>query len=454
MPAGLNERSGRGTVEMPISGGRVVIGAVVLAAFTAPWTGFKLATGGAPADVLIVLALGLVGLLVVFGDLRFSVPSWPLIPCLVILICVFVRQIDPIPAYVRVLQMQLYGYYPDDLKKALFWIFALLLVPTAIVACSAIDQRAVVWTMAAFVAGTVVSCVVALTDLIGLTPNIGQIVGERTQICTYRCFNAGLGARMNGLTDHPNTLGITALISIPIAVYFLSTMRRKWIAAIALVVLFGGVLASGSRGAQAVAPVCALAAVLCTPTRDSVPHAKPIVLLGSVLGGLAVLALLPSRVRQGLFRVFDTSQDASGSNSERFNLLRSAFADWQANPVFGSGIRHLVEAHNIYLQFLASGGVVLTLAMLAYFFLVFHAGWQLSGEGVVYARYLMISIATWLVVGLVENAIADRYLYYSVGSVAALASVQYQRRRYSNVPLDDSRDRDISSSRTSITGQS
>jgi hypothetical protein len=421
--AGQLERSGAATVEFPRSGGRFVVGAVLLAALTAPWTGVKLATGGAPADVLIVLAVGVAGLMVVFGGLRFSVPTWPLLPCLAILVCVLVRQIDPPPAYIRVLRMQLYGYYPDDIKKGLFWLFALLLVPIAIVACTAIERRAAVWTMGAFVTGTTVSCAIALTDLVGLTPNIGRAVGESTQICTYTCFNAGIGTRMNGLTDHPNTLGITAALSIPVAVYFASTMKRNWIGVLALVVLFGGILASGSRGAQAVAPFAALAALLWTPTSRTMPHFRSIVVFGSALVGLVTVVLLPDHIRQGLLRIFDTSQDAEGSNSERLGLFRTAVEDWHAHPVFGSGIRHLVEAHNIFLQFLASGGVVLALAMIVYFFLVLHACWRLAGQGILYARYLMITIGTWLLLGMVTNAVADRYLYYAVGCITALASV-------------------------------
>lgn len=420
-------------VHFPEVVGKIAIGLVLLAALTAPWTGIKLSSGGAPADVLIVLALGVVALMVVFGDLRFSVPAWPLIPCVAIMLCVLVRQLDPAPAYLRVLRMQIYGYYPDDITKALFWFFALLFVPTAIVACSAIDRRAVVWTMGAFVAGTTLSCAVAIGDLIGLTPNIGRFLGESTQICTYTCFNAGGGTRMNGLTDHPNTLGITAAISIPIAVYFATTMRRTWIPIVAVVLLLGGILASGSRGAQAVAPVCALASVFSIPKGESTGRIRSVAALATVLGGLVVAAALPARVRTGLLRTISGSPDSAGSNSERLRLFRAAVADWQAHPIFGSGIRHLVEAHNVYLQFLASGGLVLAMAMLVYFFLIFRACRRSSREGFVFARFLMISFGTWLVLGLVENAIADRYLYYAVGSIAALSRMKLPSRQHDSL---------------------
>ena len=42
--------------------------------------------------------------------------------------------------------------------------------------------------------------------------------------------------------------------------------------------------------------------------------------------------------------------------------------------------------------------------------------------GIVYARFLMISIGSWLVLGIVENALTDRYEYFTVGCIAGLAS--------------------------------
>jgi hypothetical protein len=423
-------------VTFPQATGKIVIGLVLVAALTAPCTGIKLSSGGAPADAFIVLALSVVGLMVIFGDLRFSLPNWPVVPCLAIAICVLVRQIDPAPSYVRVFRLQIYESAPDDVTKALFWMFAIIFIPSAIVACMAIDRRSAVWIMAAFVSGATLSSGVAVTDLIGLTPNIGRTLGEGTQICAYKCVNAGLGARMNGLADHPNTLGLTAAISIPIVMYFMTTMSRKWIAAIALVVLFGGILASGSRAAQAAAPLCALVGMLLMPKSRPLGLARTISALGAVLGGLIVLMTLPSHVRQELFRIFDNSRDALGSDSERLKVFRAGMADWQAHPIFGSGISHIVEAHNIFLQFLASGGMVLAMSMLIYFFVVFRQAWILSSRGIIFARFLMLSVGTWLVLGLVENAITDRYLYYTIGCIAALASANLNQQLPAAESLD------------------
>jgi hypothetical protein len=74
------------------------------------------------------------------------------------------------------------------------------------------------------------------------------------------------------------------------------------------------------------------------------------------------------------------------------------------------------------MQLLAAGGVVLTVGMLAYFFFILRDCWLFSRDGNILARYLMISIATWLVLGIVENEMIDRQLYFTVGCVAALAA--------------------------------
>lgn len=425
---------GATSISFSPAAGRVAIGFVLLAALTVTWNGIKLPAVGVPADIFILLSLVISGFMVVFGDLRFSVPIWQLIPCLAILMCVLVRQFDPAPYYLRVLRFQVQGYKPESATKALFWLFAILIVPLAIIACIAIERRAAVWTMGAYVTGATLSSVVAITDLTGVTPHIGRslaaVTGARSSL-----FNADLSDnRVPGLSDHPNTLGFTAVLSIPIVIYFIGTMRRKWIGAIALIVLFGGILACGSRGAQAVAPLVALAAMLWMPNRRSLTRVFSISALAVVVAGVLLLVSLPSDVRQGVFRVIqgvNSDQYAvsaiSASDAERLSVLRNGVADWQLYPVFGAGIRHIVEAHNIYVQLLAAGGVVLAVAMLVYWFWMLRDCWRLSKLGIVYARFLMLSIGSWLILGMVENFVTDRYVYFAIGCVAGLASVNLTR---------------------------
>ena len=423
-------RASRGatSISFPPIVGKVAIAFLLLGALTSTWTGIKFPMFGMPSDVLIVLSVAISGLLVVFGNLRFSVPLWTLAPCAAILLCLLIRQFDPEPFYLRVLRYQVQAFRPENQTKALFWLFAILIVPLAIIACTAIERRVTVWTMGAYATGATLSSVIAITDLIGLTPKIGRIVAgtnRNNSLFGYDIENM----RWPGLADHPNTLACTAVLSIPVVIYFLSTMRWKWIGAIALIALFGGVLVSGSRGAQAMAPVVALAAMLWTPNRRSLTRVFSMTVFGAVVAALLLVISLPSEARRKILRLIQgfnvdryVISSTEASDAQRFTVLKQGLTDWQSYPVFGAGIRHIPEAHNIYLQLLAAGGFVLFIAMLLYWYWILRDGWRLSRMGIVYARFLMISIGSWLVLGIVENALTDRYEYFTVGCIAGLAS--------------------------------
>ncbi|MBJ7339113.1 O-antigen ligase family protein [Mycolicibacterium sp.] len=409
---------------------RAAIGCLLLAGLTVTWTGLKLPGLGDPADILIAAAFGLCAVMVVFGDLRFAIPLWPFIPPIAVIACVLARQLDPPPYYLQVLRYQFGTGAPSSLVKALFWLFALLVVPLTIMACIAIDRRVAVWTMAAYVSGTAVSSGVAIVDLTGLT-NIGRsLPGNLTYLLTNTTVDTS--NRIPGLSDHPNNLAFTATLSIPVVVYFMGTMRRRWIATILLIALLGGVLASGSRGAQAVAPVVLVVSVLWLPRRPSGERSNASFFWFSALAagvlGVAVLISLPSKIRESILRITSIESifaQGNASNDGRLTLLGTGLLDWRQYPIFGAGLRHIVEAHNIYVQLLASGGLVLLIAMFAYWLLMIRDCWRLSRIGVHYARFLMLSIIGWLVLGSVENQLTERGIYFAVGCIAGLASIHF-----------------------------
>ncbi|MDT5017226.1 MAG: hypothetical protein QOD39_3386 [Mycobacterium sp.] len=426
-------RYGVTAIDFPPVVPKAAIGCLLLAGVTVTWTGLRLPGLGNPADLLIVMSFGLCALLVVFGDLRFSMPMWSFVPAAAIIACVLVRLFDPPPYYLQVFRFQAGLGAPDSVVKALFWLFAILIVPQTIAACIGIDRRVAVWTMAAYVTGTAISCGIAIIDLTGLT-NIGRsLPGNLTLLATNGTVDST--NRMPGLTEHPNSLGFTAVVSIPIATYLMGTMRRRWIGAILLIALLGGVIASGSRGAQIVAPLSVLASVLSLP--KGIPNGRTAArffsmsAVGAVVIGLAVLFSLPGDIRDSILRItsFESLYTAgNASNEGRLALLGYALFDWRRYPIFGAGIRHIVEAHNIYVQLLASGGLVLLTAMLVYWSLMLRDSWRLSLLGVNYARFLMLSIGGWLALGLVENQLTERGIYFAVGCIAGLASTHLGSR--------------------------
>jgi len=302
--------------------------------------------------------------------------------------------------------------------KGVYWLVALLLVPAAIIICTAMDSRTPRLVVGAYLAGVSVSSAVALADLSGLTTisaDMGLFAG---------------GSRQFGLTNHPNTLGITCAISIPFAMFFLYSSNRKWIARLAIALLFGGVLASGSRGAQVAAPLAAIVTVMFLPNRRAaMRQLATIVGVGLAAGAIIGLMLAPERLAE-LVR-FDSSavEGAGRSDSVRALVLSQAIGDFERFPFFGVGLRHVVEAHDIYVQLLAAGGLTLLVAMVWYWLGALSDAWGLYRSGESVGLALMVSICVWMALGVVENHITDRYLYYGIGCVAALVAVRDGRAR-------------------------
>jgi O-antigen ligase len=300
--------------------------------------------------------------------------------------------------------------------RGAYWLVALLLVPIAIMTFTALNSRTPRIVVISYTSGVCVSSAVAISDLAGLT-NISASLGL-----------VAAGGRQFGLTNHPNTLGLTCAITIPFAVYFLHTAPRKWLARVAIVVLLGGALASGSRGAQVAAPLAAVATVMFLPNRRISMRQLGIIVGAGLLAGIAIGSVVaPDRLTELVRFGSGDIQGAGKSDAVRSIVLNQAIDDFLRFPLFGLGLRHLVEAHNIYVQLLASGGLILLLSMLCYWGGAVSDARSLYKSGESIALPLMVSISTWLVLGVVENQITDRYLYYGIGCVAALVGVRARK---------------------------
>jgi O-antigen ligase len=331
-----------------------------------------------------------------------------------VIICAVGRWFLPVPENMLAIRYVATPYVPENLNKAAIWMAALVLVPLTIVAWSAIEPRTPRWVMGSFIGGVALSAAISVTDLL-----------QVTSIATSLGYDSN-NSRQTGLTDHPNTLGFTCAISLPIAIFFMARRGRvTWIASrLAIVILLGGVVACGSRGTQFAAPIIILATLMSAPERRRAALKNVAITLAVSTAALFVLVeTLASNVLGDLFRFSTGGTGVGDSDAERAILLKQAINDVESYPVFGVGLRHIVEAHNIYLQILASGGLVLGFAMLAYWIGVISSCWQLRARGSYLGACLLISMLTWLGLGTIENQLTDRLLYFTVGSVAALVSV-------------------------------
>ncbi|MGV9827820.1 O-antigen ligase family protein, partial [Gordonia sp. NPDC003429] len=387
-------------VDMTILCSRGAIAALVLAAFSTTW-GVMHVSVIQIADLFLILAIGLVGMMTIFGGLRYQVRWWVWAPATALLICGLARMLDPIPDYYFADRYQLPEGVPGDLVKIVIWLLAVLAIPLCITACTAIDSRVPEWVAVSYLAGSSVSSLVALSDLSGLTAISGS----------FGYTNITL--RQTGLTAHPNTLAFVAIVSIPVAGYLLgSNSRFKQIfAAVTLVILAGGIAVSGSRGAQALFLPVVLVTILVQPrTRRAVVAKKiGIVALITALAGAALLIVaLPASAMTDLFRFGSDNAGATGSDTQRTTLADQGFRDFANHPFTGIGIKHIADAHNIYLQMISAGGLVLLFGMFALWFGCLSDGWRLTTRGVRLAPFLTISVGCWLILGMVENPITDR----------------------------------------------
>lgn len=221
--------------------------------------------------------------------------------------------------------------------------------------------------------------------------------------------------RRIGWANHPNVLGLCALLALALLPFILTQIPRltrgsavplfQVLTVIAAGVCGFGLWISGSRAAVAVAAVVFVLWPL---------------LVRSVYAGLAVFAVGIA----GLYYVADVLLSGElehnpigrilGSGSARYSdeARRLASADaWeqvQSSPLLGVGFVDILDAHNIYLQMLAAGGA---LALAAYGVLLFSVVRTPFALG---SRYFVLALPAlaYVLIGPLTTIMWDRYVWY------------------------------------------
>jgi O-antigen ligase len=268
---------------------------------------------------------------------------------------------------------------------------------------------------------------IALTDFTHLT-GIGPAI-----------LGTVYSGRPTGLTVHPNHLGIVCAMAIPIGLVLLTRARKAWAFSVylpAVLVLSAGVLVSGSRAAL----LAGIAGGLLLP---AVGHRlwKPVVVVS--FAAAAILLVTSATFAFGEAPSFTnpfvaiqritTPASTTSSDTTRLQYYGAALTDFATHPLTGVGFDVVRGAHDIYLQLLEAGGV---LALLA--FVVFSAGSlrrglllsrdaDLDHESRNLASAFTVSVLIWLLAGLVQNFIYDRFLYVPVGLIIGLGLASVRR---------------------------
>jgi O-antigen ligase len=201
-----------------------------------------------------------------------------------------------------------------------------------------------------------------------------------------------------------------------------------------LFALGAGVLMSGSRAGLAGAIGGLAVLPLFNPGRR---RSIGLLLVAGLIGASLVALTFDSSLASHLGIV--TGQRFTGqaagtqtSNDYRTHAYAAAFRAIVRNPAMGQGFQQARDAHDIYLQLLQVGGIAAFAS-----FLAFASGAIVTARRIIASHHTPASFATlagglgasivvWLITGLAQNELYDRYLYIPVGLLLAMRLILHE----------------------------
>lgn len=395
---------------------RVALWAAYACAFTLTWNGWFLGPVR-PGDLLILATVLLI--LVANPNDGFRTPPWWVkqLPIAILLVALITIFFPPDPVYLAnriVLDAQ--GRLTVDTKStlaaanlgvAIKFIIAVFATPMAFIGATRIDKRAARRLGIAFAAGAALSGWAATLDHFGT--DLGRLITGVPNV----------GDRQLGFTNHPNFLAAGVVLGIPFAFWLLgSDDRRERLLGLAFMPgLLGGVYASGSRGGAVCAVlVVALCVVVHPKTRAHLPTLT--------LGGVVLVGILAGAVPSIGHAILKATRLAGGSNTSGSDTVRSIVGhqgslDFHHSPIHGIGLQASFDASQVYLQELASGGLILFVAMQVYMAGGLWASWRYLKRYDM-AMACFCSLAAILVLNLFEADLTDRFYYVPAAILVAM----------------------------------
>jgi hypothetical protein len=153
-------------------------------------------------------------------------------------------------------------------------------------------------------------------------------------------------------------------------------------------------------------------------TRKTGAVSPLILLLGCALVVGAVSLTMPTVISNGFVRL--TSEASTVADQPRLDVMTASLISFYGSPVIGVGFSTVKLANNLALQSLQAGGLLAALGFAVYFAGAIMRGLRTSRLSDGLGAALSLSLLAWLVDGLFENIIYDRFLFLPVGLVLAL----------------------------------
>lgn len=336
---------------------------------------------------------------------RFMLPTWITVPALLI-------------SLVGLISMVFLDDSLVSLAGLLRLIASMTLVPVVLGAIGG-EQRALTWLVDMWILSAMINAAVAIGDY-GLQLGIGE-----------RITHVVSAGRSTGLTTHSNHLGVVMCLTTPLVLGRMVAAKTPILRGaffLALCVAGLAVLTSGSRGALVGYVLGVLIGTAMLPPQLRRQTFKWVVvagLAGVLMAGAAFRGEALNSVKRLTGGDSAVRAQVASSDSERGGARKVGIEQFASNPILGAGLVNARDAHLIYLQLAASSGLVGLMA-----FLTFLAGSVATSRRVsrdpnldLEARAIVAaagaSVVVWALLGLVENQLADRYLYVPSGLIVA-----------------------------------
>lgn len=381
---------------------RVLLAVVALAALTSPWNAVRL--GGWPVgDLVLVVAVPLIVLRSAVGRPALRLLRWwMLVPSLV---CAALLGGHVVLAGGSLQETVAFG---QGVAPGLFAIRVVL--STACVACCAVFAATVGGRPAAtavlgwWYLGVVISAGVAILQTLGVWSapvELDQTLG----------LTPG-AERQAGLASHPNSLGQSLALAIPVGVALACLARRphRLLPVLGLLIVLGGQFTTGSRAGLIVTALAVLIAAMWLLWRSG----RAVLILP--VGALLVIA----GIFAGPLIVEATRFGAVGSRASDLGRLAALRAGWEhflASPLFGSGLGvWFGEAVPVIL--LASGGVVLLAGYLVFLGVPFVGFLRepAAPSALLGAAAVLVTLSFWLL----NNGLLERVVFWPMLLAAAM----------------------------------
>ncbi|MGJ9412758.1 O-antigen ligase family protein [Aeromicrobium sp. CF4.19] len=210
-----------------------------------------------------------------------------------------------------------------------------------------------------------------------------------------------------GLSMHVNILGFCAMLALALIPFLLRELPRRWHWA---VLVAGGVCAYGVwvSGSRAALVVAVAVGVLYPVVARSIPAA--LALFGAGIAGIWFVgnALTSGEAETNTIGRILGAGTASASDQQRELEAQGAVEQFLAHPVFGGGFTvEILDAHNIYLQVAAAGG----LAVLGFYLVLLGAVVMQSLRLPPRYHVLVLPAVAYILIGPLTPLLWDRYIW-------------------------------------------